>query len=126
MRVALITGVTGQDGAYLAEFLPRVGYVVHRLRRSSSLFNADPIDHLNQDQHESNLNFIIRSDYRYFAKTEVALLLGYSTKSKTKQGCQPTYDLPTSINVIFTSDLHSIKKNKYINQEGFKTLNYFE
>lgn len=57
MKVALITGVTGQDGAYLAEFLLRKGYFVHGLKRRSSLFNTDRIDHLYQDQHEQNVNF---------------------------------------------------------------------
>ena len=50
-KVALITGITGQDGAYLAEFLLEKGYVVHGIRRRSSLFNTDRIDHLYQDPH---------------------------------------------------------------------------
>ncbi len=57
MKVALITGVTGQDGAYLAEFLLKKGYMVHGLKRRSSLFNTDRIDHLYQDQYESHVNF---------------------------------------------------------------------
>ncbi|AFD09292.1 GDP-mannose 4,6-dehydratase [Solitalea canadensis] len=57
MKTALITGVTGQDGAYLAEFLLKKGYFVHGLKRRSSLFNTDRIDHLYQDPHEENLNF---------------------------------------------------------------------
>ncbi|WP_316819816.1 GDP-mannose 4,6-dehydratase [Pedobacter gandavensis] len=57
MKVALITGVTGQDGAYLAEFLLRKGYFVHGLKRRSSSFNTERIDHLYQDPHEKNLNF---------------------------------------------------------------------
>jgi len=57
MKVALITGVTGQDGAYLAEFLLKKGYFVHGLKRRSSLFNTDRIDHLYQDQHENTVNF---------------------------------------------------------------------
>ena len=57
MKVALITGVTGQDGAYLAEFLLKKGYFVHGLKRRSSLFNTDRIDHLYQDQHEHGINF---------------------------------------------------------------------
>jgi GDPmannose 4,6-dehydratase len=57
MKVALITGVTGQDGAYLAEFLLKKGYFVHGLKRRSSLFNTDRIDHLYQDQHENEVNF---------------------------------------------------------------------
>ena len=57
MKVALITGVTGQDGAYLAEFLLKKGYFVHGLKRRTSLFNTDRIDHLYQDQHEHGVNF---------------------------------------------------------------------
>lgn len=58
-KVALITGVTGQDGAYLSEFLLKMGYVVHGLKRRSSLFNTDRIDHLYQDPHIENRNFIL-------------------------------------------------------------------
>ena len=57
MKVALITGVTGQDGAYLTEFLLKKGYFVHGIKRRSSLFNTDRIDHLYQDQHENNVKF---------------------------------------------------------------------
>src|SRR5204862_4606199 len=57
MKVALITGVTGQDGAYLAELLLSKGYEVHGIKRRSSLFNTDRIDHLYKDQHENNVNF---------------------------------------------------------------------
>jgi GDPmannose 4,6-dehydratase len=57
MKTALITGVTGQDGAYLAEFLLEKGYFVHGLKRRSSMFNTDRIDHLYQDQHEQRVNF---------------------------------------------------------------------
>jgi GDPmannose 4,6-dehydratase len=55
MKVALITGITGQDGAYLAELLLQKGYMVHGLKRRSSLFNTDRIDHLYQDPHEKQL-----------------------------------------------------------------------
>lgn len=58
-KVALITGVTGQDGAYLAEFLLDKGYEVHGLKRRSSLFNTDRIDHLYQDRHEKNVRFFL-------------------------------------------------------------------
>ncbi len=58
-KVALITGVTGQDGAYLSEFLLKKGYIVHGLKRRSSLFNTDRIDHLYQDPHETERNFIL-------------------------------------------------------------------
>jgi GDPmannose 4,6-dehydratase len=59
MKVALITGVTGQDGAYLSEFLLKKGYTVHGLKRRSSLFNTDRIDHLYQDPHVDNQKFIL-------------------------------------------------------------------
>lgn len=58
-KVALITGVTGQDGAYLAEFLLKKNYIVHGLKRRSSLFNTDRIDHLYQDPHIENRNFVL-------------------------------------------------------------------
>jgi len=59
MKKALITGITGQDGAYLAELLLEKGYEVHGIKRRSSLFNTDRIDHLYQDPHVSNRNFIL-------------------------------------------------------------------
>jgi len=59
MKTALITGVTGQDGAYLAEILLKKGYQVHGIKRRSSLFNTDRIDHLYQDPHELGRNFIL-------------------------------------------------------------------
>src|SRR5450830_1129913 len=58
-KVALITGVTGQDGAYLAELLLDKGYEVHGIKRRTSLFNTDRIDHLYQDPHEKNLRFFL-------------------------------------------------------------------
>lgn len=58
-KVALITGVTGQDGAYLTEFLLDKGYEVHGIRRRSSLFNTERIDHLYQDPHEANCRFFL-------------------------------------------------------------------
>ncbi len=59
MKKALITGITGQDGAYLAEFLLKKGYEVHGVKRRSSLLNTDRIDHLYQDPHISERNFIL-------------------------------------------------------------------
>src|SRR6201991_2476422 len=56
-KTALITGVTGQDGAYLSELLLKKGYIVHGIKRRSSLFNTDRIDHLYQDPHESDVHF---------------------------------------------------------------------
>ena len=59
MKIAFITGVTGQDGAYLSEFLLKKGYQVHGMKRRSSLFNTDRIDHLYQDPHVDNRNFFL-------------------------------------------------------------------
>jgi GDPmannose 4,6-dehydratase len=56
-KVALITGVTGQDGSYLAEFLLEKGYVVHGIKRRASSFNTQRVDHIYQDPHVSNANF---------------------------------------------------------------------
>jgi GDPmannose 4,6-dehydratase len=58
-KIALITGITGQDGSYLAEFLLKKGYIVHGIKRRSSLFNTDRIDHLYQDPHIENRNLIL-------------------------------------------------------------------
>ncbi len=58
-KIALITGITGQDGAYLAELLLGKGYIVHGIKRRSSLFNTDRIDHLYKDQHENDVRFFL-------------------------------------------------------------------
>ena len=59
MKKALITGVAGQNGAYLSELLLKKGYIVHGLKRRSSQFNTDRIDHLYQDPHIENQKFIL-------------------------------------------------------------------
>lgn len=59
MKVALITGITGQDGSYLAEFLLEKGYEVHGIKRRASSFNTERVDHIYQDRHESNPNFFL-------------------------------------------------------------------
>ncbi len=58
-KKALITGITGQDGAYLTEFLTKKGYIVHGIKRRASMFNTERIDHLYQDPHEENRNLIL-------------------------------------------------------------------
>src|SRR6187401_608843 len=59
MKVALITGITGQDGSYLAEFLLNKGYKVHGIKRRTSLINTQRIDHLYKDQHEKGVNMVL-------------------------------------------------------------------
>src|ERR1700675_1810928 len=58
-KIALITGITGQDGSYLAEFLLAKGYSVHGIKRRASLFNTERIDHLYQDPHEQNIRLTL-------------------------------------------------------------------
>ena len=58
-KVALITGITGQDGSYLAEFLLEKGYVVHGIKRRASLFNTQRVDHIYQDPHTENQRLIL-------------------------------------------------------------------
>ena len=58
-KIALVTGITGQDGAYLAELLLNKGYEVHGIKRRSSLFNTDRIDHLYQDPHETGRRLVL-------------------------------------------------------------------
>ncbi len=58
-KVALVTGITGQDGSYLAEFLLNKGYIVHGIKRRTSLFNTDRIDHLYRDRHEKEVRFFL-------------------------------------------------------------------
>lgn len=58
-KVALVTGITGQDGSFLAELLLQKGYIVHGIKRRSSLFDSDRIDHLYQDPHVDNRNLIL-------------------------------------------------------------------
>ena len=81
MKKALITGITGQDGSYLAEFLLEKGYEVHGIKRRASHFNTQRIDHIYQDPHVS--------DPRYFRSAEVETLLGDPTKARRELGWWP-------------------------------------
>jgi GDPmannose 4,6-dehydratase len=76
MKTALITGVTGQDGSYLSEFLLKKGYTVHGIKRRASLFNTDRVDHLYQDPHELNRRFILH----YGDLTDASNLIGIIQK----------------------------------------------
>lgn len=75
-KTALITGITGQDGAYLAEFLIKKGYLVHGIKRRASSFNTDRIDHLYQDPHVDNRNLILHYPPRW---REFVIHAGYIT-----------------------------------------------
>lgn len=99
-KIALITGITGQDGSYLAELLLEKGYIVHGIRRRSFSFNTQRIDHL----YLGNLDAL--PDW----PTEVDLLIGDATKSKTVLGWMPRYDLPALVKETVESDLTLLNK----------------
>jgi GDPmannose 4,6-dehydratase len=69
---------------------------------------------------------IVKVDPKYFRPTEVDLLIGDPTKSNTKLGWKPKYDLPALVKEMVLSDLHLMKKDEYLKEGGFGTLNYFE
>lgn len=69
---------------------------------------------------------VVKVDPKYFRPTEVDLLLGDPTKSKTQLGWKPKYDLPALVKDMMQADLHLMKKDEYLKQGEFKTLNYFE
>jgi len=114
MKVALITGITGQDGSYLAELLLEKGYMVHGIKRRSSLFNTDRIDHLYQDPHAPNL----RLKLHYGDLTDAMNL------TRIIQECQPDeiYNLGAMSHVAVSFDTP-----EYVgNVDGLGTLRILE
>lgn len=113
-KTAFITGVTGQDGAYLSEFLLKKGYTVHGLKRRSSLFNTDRIDHLYQEPHVDNQNFILH----YGDMTDSTNLI------RLIQEIQPDeiYNLAAMSHVKVSFEIPEYTGNA----DGLGTLNYFE
>ncbi len=69
---------------------------------------------------------VVKVDSKYFRPTEVDLLIGDPTKSNTKLGWKPKYNLPALVKDMVLSDLHLMKKDEYLKKGGFNTLNYFE
>ena len=96
-KVALITGITGQDGAYLAEFLLKKGYQVHGIKRRASSFNTQRIDHIYQDPHVENKNFILH----------YGDLTDSSNLTRILQGIQPdeVYNLATQSHVAVSFEV---------------------
>ena len=113
-KVALITGITGQDGSYLAEFLLKKGYIVHGVKRRSSLFNTDRIDHLYEDPHVENRNLIL-----HFGDMTDSMNL-----TRIIQECQPDeiYNLAAMSHVAV-----SFETPEYVsNADGTGTLRILE
>jgi len=113
-KTALITGVTGQDGAYLAEYLLRKGYIVHGIKRRTSLFNTDRIDHIYLDPHIENRNFSLH----YGDLTDSTNLI------RIIQECQPD----EIYNLAAMSHVHvSFETPEYTaNADGIGTLRILE
>ena len=114
MKVALITGITGQDGSYLAELLLEKGYMVHGIKRRASLFNTDRIDHLYQDPHDSNQRL----------KLHYGDLTDSMNLTRIIQECQPDeiYNLGAMSHVKVSFDMP-----EYVgNVDGLGTLRILE
>src|SRR5665647_860762 len=113
-KTALITGVTGQDGAYLAEYLLKKGYVVHGINRRSSLFNTERVDHLYQDPHVDKRDFILH----------YGDLTDSMNVTKVIQECQPDeiYNLAAMSHVKVSFDTPEYTANA----DGIGTLRILE
>src|SRR5262249_14745132 len=122
-RVALVTGATSQDGAYLTEFLLNKGYVVHGIKRRSSPFNTSRVDHLYQDPHEKNVRFsgvdekgrdaesgrvLIEVDRRYFRPAEVDVLIGDASKARLVVGWQHKVSFDELVAEMVAADLKTV------------------
>ncbi len=103
MKTALITGVTGQDGSYLAEFLLQKGYVVHGIKRRSSSFNTDRIDHIYQDPQINNRNFILH----YGDLTDTSNIISLLNKIKPDE----VYNLAAQSHVAVSFELPEYTSN---------------
>lgn len=113
-KVALITGATGQDGAYLAELLLKKGYIVHGIKRRSSLFNTTRVDHLYRDLHEDDIRFVLH----YGDLTDATNLI------RVMEECQPTeiYNLAAQSHVQVSFETPEYTANA----DGIGTLRLLE
>jgi len=111
-KTALLTGITGQDGAYLAEFLLSEGYEVHGIKRRSSSFNTDRIDHLYQDPHQSG----VRMRLHYGDLTDATNLI------RMVQQVQRM----ALVTEMITQDLEIARRDSVVVRENFKTYGYNE
>src|ERR1035437_10489267 len=113
-KIALITGATGQDGAYLAEFLLGKGYLVHGIKRRSSSVNTGRVDHLYQDQHEQHVRFKLHYGDMTDATNRIRII----------QETQPTeiYNLAAQIHVQVSFET----PEKTANADGLGTLRVLE
>ena len=117
-KTALITGITGQDGAYLAEFLLEKGYEVHGVRRRASLFNTARIDHLYRDVHEPEVRMFLHygdmTDSRYFRPTEVESLVGDPSKAREKLHWQAKTSFEELVEEMVEHDLREAEREALV------------
>ena len=109
---ALVTGITGQDGAHLAEFQPGQGYEVHGIERRTSLFNTG--------------RCMVKIDPRYFRPTEVGTLLGDATKARLKLGWAPETSFEEMIAEMVEADLQAAHRDELCRRERCGVANRFE
>ncbi len=150
MKKALITGITGQDGAYLAELLLEKGYEVHGIKRRSSLFNTDRIDHLYQDPHVSNRNFILHYDdltdstnlvriiqqsqpdeiYNLAAQSHVAVSFETPEYTANADGLGTLRILEATFDELVAEmvreDLKNAERDELVKRHGFTAYDYHE
>jgi|LauGreDrversion2_6_1035139.scaffolds.fasta_scaffold22966_1 GDP-D-mannose dehydratase len=100
---ALITGITGQDGSYLAELLLSKGYEVHGIIRRSSSFNTERIDPIYKDRH-------VAFDERYLRPAEVDLLIGGASKAKKRLGWEPKVKFKQLAEIMVDADIQFLKE----------------
>jgi GDP-D-mannose dehydratase len=105
--VALIAGVTGQDGAYLAEFLLSKGYTVYGVKRRSLSFNTERIDHMIHDLHEKGVAYP-----RYFRLTEVDSLLGDPSKARAKLSWRHKTSFDTLVADMVQADRITVRNER--------------
>ena len=129
-KTALITGITGQDGSYLAEFLLEKGYEVHGIKRRASLFNTQRVNHIYQDPHAAGKNFTLHYGYltdssnltriiQEVRPAEVETLLGDPSKAREKPGWTPEISLEELCAEMAAEDLNLAKRCALLNQCGF-------
>lgn len=106
MKRALVTGITGQDGAYLAEFLIEKGYEVHGIKRRASSFNSARIDHLYCDPHESGVRF--------------RLHYGDPSKARRQLGWEPRISFEELVREMVAADLKEAERDVMVRRKGFR------
>ena len=121
-KVALITGVTGQDGAYLAELLLDKGYEVHGIKRRSSLFNTDRIDHLYQDPHETGRKFILHhGDLTDSRQLSNSVSYGDSTTNHPEATQKPPGSYPKAFRKPSEQIIKTVRRDK---KQFYNIYNY--